>query len=117
MVLVANGQELIDTVIESFGIIAPGNVVQKNPHRVHPDALRIAQLAVNCCRIKCVGLPHFKLIDRSAGDKVGPTNQGWLAYQRLACSADQRLDAAAKVWPHSRRLATRIPNEGFIIFS
>src|SRR5581483_9148422 len=52
------------------GVFAPGKVVQEDAHGVHADRGSPAEFAIDSCRVECVGLPHFKFIDRGAGDEI-----------------------------------------------
>src|SRR5207302_8385748 len=48
----------------------------ENPHRVHPDRLRPAELAVDALGIEGIGLPHLELVDRVGGDVVRADQPG-----------------------------------------
>ena len=57
-------KELIDALLESDGILLPQQVMEENPHRVHPQTLRPTKLFVDLGGVETLRLPHFQLVDR-----------------------------------------------------
>src|SRR4029078_3253441 len=78
VVLRGNLEDLIDSLEEAFAVVLPRQVVEEDAGRVHSDGLGPAELAVDRFGIERVGLPHFKLVDRRAGDEVRTDQPGLL---------------------------------------
>ena len=76
VVLGGDLEKLVDALEEAVAILVPGKVVQENANRVEADRLGPAELAVDRLGIERVGLPHFELVDRRAGEEVAADEPG-----------------------------------------
>ena len=65
-----DGQERIDPLCKSLRVLLPKQVVKEDAHGVHADAFGPPEFAVNCGRIKRVGLPHLQFVDGGGRQKV-----------------------------------------------
>ena len=70
VVFVGNGEECVDAVLETGGVLLPEKVVEKDAHGVEADGLGPAEFEINALGIERVGLPHFELVDGGGGDEV-----------------------------------------------
>ena len=77
-----DGKEGVHALLEAFGVLLPHQVVQKDPHGVHPDGFGPAQFAVDGGGVEAFGLPHLQLVDGRRGQKVGANGPGLL---RIPC--------------------------------
>ena len=71
-----DGEEAVDALLEPGRILLPGEVVEEHAHRVHPELLGPAELAVDRGGIEGFGLPHLKLVDRIGGNVIGAREPG-----------------------------------------
>src|SRR5579884_854583 len=77
LMLRANSEELVDSSLESSGILLPKEIVKEDAHGVHADSFRPAKFTIDLRRIKSIGLPHLKLVDRRSRKKIA-SHQPWL---------------------------------------
>jgi len=76
-------QEFIHAIEEAGSVLLPGKVVEEDAHRIHAQAFGPTEFAVDCGKVKGVGLPHFEFVDGSAGDKVAADEPGLFGVPRI----------------------------------
>ena len=59
----SQGEEVVNPVEESRGVILPQQIMQKNPQRVEPRTGSPAKFAVNGLGLEGIALPCFQLVD------------------------------------------------------
>ena len=72
LVLVAQLQELRETLLESRRIRRVDEIGEEDPHRIESQPLRKPQFTVDRLGIKGLGLPHFDLVDGRRGHIITP---------------------------------------------
>jgi hypothetical protein len=63
-------QKLVDPLAVSGGVLAPGQVMQKDAHRVHAQPFGPAQFFIDGLRVEGLGLPHFEFVDGVGRDVI-----------------------------------------------
>jgi hypothetical protein len=58
-----DGKKRIDSLLEAGGTLLPQQIVQKDAHGIHAQALRPTQFLVDLLRIELGRLPHFEFVD------------------------------------------------------
>jgi hypothetical protein len=76
VVLLGDGEELVDAVEEAGFVLLPEEVVEEDAHGVEAEALGPAEFSVDGAEVERVGLPHLELVDRAAGDVVAADEPG-----------------------------------------
>src|SRR6476661_3697504 len=76
-VFLGDAQKNIDALLETFRILLPEQVVQKDAHGVEAERLRPTEFGIDALGIKGRGLPHFQLID-GCGWNVVAADKPWL---------------------------------------
>src|SRR5580698_4263543 len=76
MVLVADFEELIHAMQEARRVLCPEQVVQKDTHGIHAQALRPAEFSVDRRQIEGVDLPHFQFVNGRARKEVAANEPG-----------------------------------------
>jgi hypothetical protein len=71
VVLLRDGEELIDAMQEPVRVLLVREIVQEHAHRVHADGLRPPEFEIDPRRIERRGLPHLQFVDRCRGDVIG----------------------------------------------
>src|SRR4051812_13519190 len=70
MVFVCNAKKLIYSFFKTCRILAPCHTMQKHPHGIEANVLSPAKFPVYRCWIKTFCLPHLKLVDCGARQKI-----------------------------------------------
>src|ERR1019366_6173748 len=93
VMLRSDGQERINSLLKASRIFIQKDVRKKNPHHVHARVFGPTELFINLLRIKCIGLPHFELVDGGCRNVIGTNEPGllrvttrWLWLQSSAAS-------------------------------
>jgi hypothetical protein len=58
-----DGQELVNPLLESGGVLLPQQVMKKNSHGVHAHGFGPSELGIDLNRIEGHLLPHLELVD------------------------------------------------------
>ena len=69
-------KEHVYSFLESFRVAHPDKVMEVNPYRVEAQVLCPSQLTFNGFKVKGLLLPHLKLVDSSARNKI-TSHQPW----------------------------------------
>jgi hypothetical protein len=71
-----DGEEGIEPLGESFGVLLPELVLQEDAHGVHPDGFSQPQLAIVDCGVEGGSLKHLELVNSVGGNVVGAYEPG-----------------------------------------
>src|SRR5262249_18439773 len=69
-------QKLVNPLLETFCILLPEKVVQKDAHGVHAQAFGPSQFSLDLGRIEGCLLPHLQLVDRGLWNVVASDEPG-----------------------------------------
>jgi hypothetical protein len=75
----SDGQELVNPLLESGGVLLPQQVMKKNPHGVHAHGFGPSELGIDFNGIECHLLPHLELVDGRLGNVI-TSQQPWLLH-------------------------------------
>jgi len=73
-----DGQELIDALLETWGVLLPQKIVQKDAHGVHTQSFGPAQFLIDLLRIEAVSLPHLQFVNGGVRNVVCAHQPGLL---------------------------------------